>query len=52
MRIPRRLVAAGAFDICTRAILSEMFAISFFLFCASDALICVDFALILDALIG
>jgi len=32
MRLPRGLVTAGAFDICTRAILSEMFAISHFLF--------------------
>ena len=31
MRIPRGLVTAGAFDICTRAILSETFAISHFL---------------------
>jgi len=32
MRLPRGLPAAGAFDICTRAILSESFAISHFLF--------------------
>jgi len=32
MRLPRGLVTAGAFDICTRAILSEHFAISHFLF--------------------
>jgi len=32
MRLPRGLVTAGAFDICTRAILSESFAISHFLF--------------------
>jgi len=32
MRLPRGLVTAGAFDICTRAILSEIFAISHFLF--------------------
>ena len=32
MRIPRGLVTAGAFDISTRAILSEIFAISHFLF--------------------
>jgi len=32
MLIPRGLVTAGAFDTCTRAILSESFAISHFLF--------------------
>ena len=32
MRLPRGLVTAGAFDICTRAILSENFAISHFSF--------------------
>jgi len=32
MRLPCGLVTAGAFDICTRAILSESFAISHFLF--------------------
>jgi len=32
MRLPRGLVTGGAFDICTRAILSEIFAISHFLF--------------------
>jgi len=32
MRLPRGLVTAGAFDICTRAILSESFAISHFFF--------------------
>jgi len=32
MRQPRGLVTAGAFDIWTRAILSETFAISQFLF--------------------
>jgi len=32
MRLPHGLVTAGAFDICTRAILSEIFAISHFLF--------------------
>ena len=32
MRLPRGLVTSGAFDICTLAILSEMFAISHFLF--------------------
>ena len=32
MRLPRGLVTAGAFHICTRAILSETFAISHFLF--------------------
>ena len=32
MRQPRGLVTTGVFDICTRAILSETFAISQFLF--------------------
>jgi len=32
MRLPRALVTAGAFDIWTRAILNESFAISQFLF--------------------
>jgi len=62
MRLPCGLVTACAFDICIRAILSESFAISHFLFlcilrfhifcpCAFDAFICLGFALILDALI-
>jgi len=52
MRLPRGLVTACAFDICTRGILSEFF-LRFHIFCscASDVLICVGFALILDALI-
>jgi len=32
MRLPRGLVTTGAVDICTRAILSEILAISQFLF--------------------
>ena len=51
MRVPRGLVTAGAFDISTRAMLSENFAISHFCSCASDASTCVGFALISDALI-
>jgi len=51
MRLPRSLVTAGAFDICTRAILSEILRFHIFCSCASDALICVGFALIPDVLI-
>ena len=32
MRLPRGLVTAGGFDICTGAILSENFTISHYLF--------------------